>query len=738
MKNLERIQREASARFKAREIEREKKRNAMSQPGMAMSVENADRMVKRLTLEGFGARVSENMVSDLKMPGNQTTYRTFLEGIVKGSELAPTAFLRKGARMAQAVGRILIKNKYGQTVGYGTGFLISPNMVMTNHHVLTDIESADMSVIEFDYEAENMYAPIRKTTIGFDAFKFFYNNEGLDFAIVALEDVDNEGKPLAPRPWIPLVRESGKALQGEPVNIVQHPDGRPQEVSVRENKIVDVIDEYVHYEADTQGGSSGSPVLSDQWILAALHHAGIFKVDDAGAIVRNAQGEIQYRANEGIRISSIVSHLDTLRWIEPYQSLVNGCFEPYVEPASVNEAYKGAISSLPKGGLGETYSNGGNAPANNGCCHITISSCCSQSTSDGSLVPPKNKLEPSNQPVNASDGSKAKPQMIWPTSVDGKSQFGGDSSSFDAQLTNAAKAIVANAQREAGDYYDAEKDEAAKSLYYEGINMQLSPVKLYNALKKHVRLTHTSPIATYRKARWDHLYPVVDLRPSGALHNIYSGEIISVEEAIRQELKIMANERPEILEAALARDFEAVHEIGTSVMESRLNTERLEGKVPFNCEHVVPQSWFAYQEPMKSDLHHLFTCDPGCNSSRSNHPYFDFTDYGQTHEIVRDKCGKHEGTPDGITGFEPEHGHGVVARATLYFLLRYPDIIGDESREMPADRLDVLLNWHKQFPVSEYELHRNATIFAAQGNRNPFIDFPNLAEKIDIKRGFSG
>jgi endonuclease I len=47
----------------------------------------------------------------------------------------------------------------------------------------------------------------------------------------------------------------------------------------------------------------------------------------------------------------------------------------------------------------------------------------------------------------------------------------------------------------------------------------------------------------------------------------------------------------------------------------------------FNCEHVVPQSWYAKAEPMRGDLHHLFACEPRCNSFRSNIPYFDFADF---------------------------------------------------------------------------------------------------------------
>ena len=72
------------------------------------------------------------------------------------------------------------------------------------------------------------------------------------------------------------------------------------------------------------------------------------------------------------------------------------------------------------------------------------------------------------------------------------------------------------------------------------------------------------------------------------------------------------------------------------------------------------------REPMRGDLHHLFACESGCNSFRGNIPYFDFPDF---EEAVREECGKRVANK-----FEPAGGKGAVARATLYFLLRYPEI----------------------------------------------------------------
>ena len=80
--------------------------------------------------------------------------------------------------------------------------------------------------------------------------------------------------------------------------------------------------------------------------------------------------------------------------------------------------------------------------------------------------------------------------------------------------------------------------------------------------------------------------------------------------------------------------------------------------------------------------------------------------------------------------FEPEYGKGLAARAMLYFLLRYPSVIKKTYRSQI--NLPLLIQWHKTFPVSLYEKHRNQAIYRIQGNRNPFIDFPDLVNYVII------
>ena len=66
-----------------------------------------------------------------------------------------------------------------------------------------------------------------------------------------------------------LTDDEGEGVVGDFVTIVQHPRGEKKQIALRENRIVDVLDSFLHYEADTEPGSSGSPVFDDRWQVSA-------------------------------------------------------------------------------------------------------------------------------------------------------------------------------------------------------------------------------------------------------------------------------------------------------------------------------------------------------------------------------------------------------------------------------------------------------------------------------------
>ena len=235
----------------------------------------------------------------------------YFEKIHKEANFLPSSFLEKGVERAKAVCRITTDTSYG------SGFLItSRHFIMTNNHVLPDADTAAVSIAEFDYDEDSTVYTIR-----FSPETFFLTSRELDFTIVACNPSDLPGDINA----ISLLAGRNSVTRGERVNIVQHPKGRPKEVSLHDNKVSYIYDIVIRYTADTEGGSSGSPVFNNNWDLVALHHAG-WPTGEGEAI------------NEGIRIPSIVDFLKTRQSTNPSEALQTLLGPPPVEDAAITAA----------------------------------------------------------------------------------------------------------------------------------------------------------------------------------------------------------------------------------------------------------------------------------------------------------------------------------------------------------------------------------------------------------------
>ena len=173
---------------------------------------------------------------------------------------------------------------------------------------------------------------------------------------------------------------------------------------------------------------------------------------------------------------------------------------------------------------------------------------------------------------------------------------------------------------------------------------------------------------------------------------------------------------------------------------------RVEGDC-YNREHAFPRSWFGGGvEPMNSDVHHIFPTDGKVNSERGSFP---FGEVGAAEFISRNGSRRGPGRAGlGYSGtvFEPvDEFKGDLARAYFYMATRYEDRIADWERHSSAadavldgssDRvfepwgLELLRRWHEEDPVSPKERDRNDAAHDYQGNRNPFVDHPEMVELI--------
>ena len=170
-----------------------------------------------------------------------------------------------------------------------------------------------------------------------------------------------------------------------------------------------------------------------------------------------------------------------------------------------------------------------------------------------------------------------------------------------------------------------------------------------------------------------------------------------------------------------------------------------------NREHSLPKSWFGIKggeedsAPIGSDIHNLFPSNSNVNTEKSNYA-LGIAGNSVILSQYNSRCKVGQNTFPGYNGiiFEPsDEFKGDFARTFMYMVTRYEDYdrtwqsTGTSSmlqqNKYPVFNnyaVNLLLQWHRNDPVSEKEIVRNNEAYKLQKNRNPFVDFPVLAEYI--------
>jgi endonuclease G, mitochondrial len=233
--------------------------------------------------------------------------------------------LEKIMTLAKTVCRINIASQFGAS-GFGTGFLIAPNLLITNNHVLQNPEMARTSFAQFEYQLQEPQKPHPSVSFRLRPDLFFMTSalekqsddphSGLDFTIVAVNETSDEGVRLDTFPYARLDENLGKVLQGENCVVIQHPRGDYKKIVLKDIRMITLVEDFLIYESDTLPGSSGSVVVGlGTGEVVALHHSGVPRRNEDGDWLRkdgtpaqpgDSDDLIDWMGNEGIRVSSII------------------------------------------------------------------------------------------------------------------------------------------------------------------------------------------------------------------------------------------------------------------------------------------------------------------------------------------------------------------------------------------------------------------------------------------------
>jgi len=218
--------------------------------------------------------------------------RALLEKAVSGKPaLVHVALLAVALERARAVAKIVRPDG-----GTGTGFLISGDRLLTNHHVLPDAATAAESLAIFNYQKAAAGYDEPTEAVRLEPGRAFQTSPADDFTVVAVP----EG--TASR-WGSIALERSAVARGELVNIIQHPGGGPKQMGLSFDVVAFVGAGRLQYLSDTQPGSSGAPVFDARWNVVALHHSGGWLMEPGSADKR-----VFYR-NEGIHVDRIIDQL---------------------------------------------------------------------------------------------------------------------------------------------------------------------------------------------------------------------------------------------------------------------------------------------------------------------------------------------------------------------------------------------------------------------------------------------
>lgn len=237
-----------------------------------------------------------------------------------------------------------------------TGFFIGNSLLMTNAHVI----KAEADAIGPQVVCGNQATFYDPNPIFFDHFRmapdrFFWTDENLDITVVAVKDprlhIPETDPEVNDFGYMPLIKQQGKAIHGDPLNIFHYPGAQRQRVTLHNGNLAYLddgseLDPFFWHTCDTQRGSSGAPVLNRHWQVVGVHSKGVPDINKKGELLDRdgktiAEARLSQKpfivnwvANQGTRASRIVTALEQAELNEAMSTIRDDLLALWSQPDS--------------------------------------------------------------------------------------------------------------------------------------------------------------------------------------------------------------------------------------------------------------------------------------------------------------------------------------------------------------------------------------------------------------------
>ncbi|BAY27395.1 hypothetical protein NIES2100_72190 [Calothrix sp. NIES-2100] len=195
---------------------------------------------------------------------------------------------------AKAVVHIKIPKLNGLTEA-ATGFMIAPDLLMTNNHAIASQEEAEKAEYTFNYQLDKNGKECPIVTVNALPNGNFYTNSELDYTVIKLNNPPDFGNHLK--------LKNKQVRRDERVAIIQHPGGHLKKISIQNNFVAYADTKVVQYTTSTLPGSSGSPVFDDDFHVVAIHHSG--------GMLTEPSTQRKYLRNAGTSMIAVLKDLQT-------------------------------------------------------------------------------------------------------------------------------------------------------------------------------------------------------------------------------------------------------------------------------------------------------------------------------------------------------------------------------------------------------------------------------------------